>query len=106
MVASLRLGLGFGLRFGRRLLHGCGRLEGHRTPGLRCRELGAQVVVLLGQTAELGLDLVEELIDLPHVVSLTEADGSKALVTHVLWRQRHDLTHSLIESAEDLSREQ
>ena len=59
-------------------------------------QLRPQVVVLLGEPGELRLDLVEELVDLAHVVALAQAHGSKALVAHVLRRQRHDLTHSLV----------
>ena len=65
-------------------------------------ELAAEVVVLPRESRQLGLDLVEELVDLAHVVALTEPDRSKALVAHVLRRQRHDLTHSLI-AVEELS---
>src|SRR6478752_553145 len=92
---GLRLRLGLGLRLrsggGERRRRGGGR---RRTTGLRGRQLGPQVLVLLGEPGELGLDLVEELVHLAHVVALTEADRRKALVAHVLRRQRHDLTQT------------
>jgi hypothetical protein len=48
----------------------------------------------LVQSSQLGLDLIQELIDLTHVVALTQAYGSETLVAHVLGSQRHDLIHS------------
>ena len=73
---------------------GRGVLEARAAAGLGRGQLGAQVVVLLGQPRQLGLDLVEELVDLTHVVALAEPDRREALVTHVLRRQRHVPTHS------------
>src|SRR5690606_5435571 len=58
-------------------------------------ELLAKVLVLMVQPLQFRLDLVEELVDLPHVVTLPQADGREALVAHVLGCQRHDLTSGL-----------
>ena len=74
----------------RRLLLGGGLVGGpvgglgRRRPAVGGPELAAQLVVLAGQPGQLGLDLVEELVDLAHVVALAEPDGRKALVAHVL----------------------
>jgi hypothetical protein len=60
---SARLGLGLRLGGGgERRRRGGGR---RRATGLRGRQLGPQVLVLLGQPGELGLDLVEELVTSP-----------------------------------------
>ena len=105
MISRSRLVGGAGGRGGRR--DGLGRLDRLGLGGLdglplldrrRCPtllgggELAAEVVVLPRESRQLGLDLVEELVDLAHVIALTEPDRSKALVAHVLRRQRHDLT--------------
>jgi hypothetical protein len=52
-------------------------------------QLRAQVLVLAEQTGQLGLDLVEEGIDLVLVIAFSEADGRELLVPHVLGSQRH-----------------
>jgi hypothetical protein len=52
-------------------------------------QLRAQVLVLTEQTGQLGLDLVEEGIDLVLVIAFSEADGRELLVPHVLGSQRH-----------------
>ena len=52
-------------------------------------QLGAQVLVLAEQAGQLGLDLVEEGIDLVLVIAFSEADGRELLVPHVLGGQRH-----------------
>ena len=41
---------------------------------------------------EFSLDFIEELINFAHVIAFAKTDGRKALVTHVLWRQRHEFT--------------
>jgi hypothetical protein len=45
-----------------------------------CGELGAEVVVLRDHAVQLGLDLVQELVDLTHVVALAEPTGVKRLL--------------------------
>lgn len=55
-------------------------------------ELGAQVLVLAQQAGQLGLDLVEEGIDLVLVIAFSEAHGCELLVPHVLGGQRHLFT--------------
>jgi hypothetical protein len=52
-------------------------------------QLRAQVLVLTEQTGQLGLDLVEEGINLVLVIAFSEADGRELLVPHVLGSQRH-----------------
>lgn len=52
-------------------------------------QLGAQVLVLAQQTGQLGLDLVEEGVDLVLVIAFSQADGRELLVPHVLGSQRH-----------------
>ena len=76
------------------------RRPGPRGAALGGGQLRAEVVVLAGEARELGLHLVEELVDLTHVVALAEPDRSKALVAHVLRRQRHDLTQFLVHDSQ------
>ena len=64
----------------------------HAVATLGGGELLAKVLVLVVEPLEFGLDLIEELVDLPHVVALPQADGREALIAHVLGCQRHDLT--------------
>ncbi len=52
-------------------------------------QLGAQVLVLTEQAGQLGLDLVQEGIDLVLVIAFSETDGRELLVPHVLGGQRH-----------------
>ena len=56
------------------------------------RNLGAQLVVLAVEPGELGLDLVEELVDLGLVVARLEPGARELLVGHVLGGQRHGVT--------------
>jgi hypothetical protein len=58
----------------------------------RSGELGAQVLVLPEQPGQLGLDLIEEGIDLVLVIAFSEADGRELLVPNVLGGQRHLFT--------------
>ena len=76
---------------------GLGRLVGSARLGRGCRRhLGAlgeqplaELVVLVVEPTQLGLDLVQELVDLLHVVALTQADGQELLVGNVLGGQGH-----------------
>src|SRR6185503_12883113 len=68
-----------------RLLDGGGRVSGRGG-------CGAETLALFGESLQLGLDLVEELVDLAHVVALAKAYGSEALAAHILRSQRHGLT--------------
>jgi hypothetical protein len=52
-------------------------------------QLGAQVLVLTEQAGQLGLDLVEEGVNLVLVIAFSEADRRELLVPHVLGGQRH-----------------
>jgi hypothetical protein len=52
-------------------------------------ELGTQLLVLGVQAAKLGLDLVEELVDLLHVVALAQAHGEEFLVLDLVRSERH-----------------
>ena len=92
--STVSAGFSLGLLLGLLRTLACGHRE-RAVAGvavLGCGELGAEVVVLRDHAVQLGLDLVQELVDLTHVVALAEPDGRKALVAHVLGRQRHDLT--------------
>ncbi|GAA3535255.1 hypothetical protein GCM10022234_35060 [Aeromicrobium panaciterrae] len=85
------------LRGGRGLLHGRSRLrdrgdETGRFAGRCGSYLGAKFLVLDGQSFELSLDFVEELVNFAHVIAFAKTDRRKTLVTHVLWRQRHEFT--------------
>src|SRR5690606_36876013 len=75
-----------GLGGGRRLLRGA--LEG----GLELGDLGLLLGVLVDQTLELVLDLVEELLDIAHVVAVSQPYGRELLVANVLGRERHLVT--------------
>jgi hypothetical protein len=72
--------------------------SGHRGPGefadpaLAGAELGAQLLVLLAETAQFVDHFVEEVIDLVLVVTLSELGRLEALIDNVLGRQRHLVT--------------
>jgi hypothetical protein len=74
------------------------RLAGHSGPGeladsaFTGAELRTQFLVLLAKTTELVDHLVEEVIDLVLVVTLSELRRLEALVDNVLGRQRHLVT--------------
>ncbi len=55
-------------------------------------QLGAQVLVLAEQPGQLGLDLVEEGVDLILVIAFTQPDGRELLVPNVLGGQWHLFT--------------
>ncbi len=66
--------------------------ETGRFAGRGGSDLGTKFLVLDGKSLEFSLDLVEELINFAHVIAFAETDRRKTLVTHVLWRQRHEFT--------------
>ncbi len=86
----LRLRLGLGLGSGSGIGAGSAIANAHALLG--GLETLAQIVVLAVEARELLLHLVEEHVDLAHVVALAQAHRSKALLAHVLWRQRHGVT--------------
>ncbi len=98
-----RLRLGLGLRLGRLLqgrgclrrlgdLRGRGRGAGARElghAGLALVQLPAQLGVLRVEAAQLGDDLVEEVVDLVLRVPLAHARGVEALLDDVFRSERH-----------------
>jgi len=71
----------------RRAQRGDTRLPATTTQDLR--QLGPELLILLDQTVELSLDLVEEGIDLFLVVAGPEPGRTELLVPHIRGRQRH-----------------
>jgi hypothetical protein len=74
------LGLGLDRRLHRR------RRDARAATLLALGQLGAQVVVLRGQTTQLGDDLVQEVVHLALVVAAAELRGSEVLVEDILGR--------------------
>jgi hypothetical protein len=81
----------------RRTLRRCrGHRGGDQASTARHRgQLLPKLVVLPVHPGQFGLDLVQELVDLLHVVTLTQADGRELLVLDVLGTQRHSFTSGL-----------